>query len=83
MLLSLMLLLVTTGGFIVAIWGVFVGFFLLARQPLSTAMVISTVPTFALLLWILVLEYRGSETIERAATATPDRPTNILNFTPP
>ncbi|OAQ53238.1 hypothetical protein HTG_07105 [Natrinema mahii] len=71
MICSLLLLFVAIVGFVGALWAVFVGFFLFARTSLSTAMLLSTVPTILLLLWIIVLECRGTREIEQAATATP------------
>ncbi|WP_338042900.1 M48 family metallopeptidase [Natrinema gari] len=71
MILSVTLLVMATTGFVISIWGVFVGILLFFRVPLSTAMLLSAVPTIVLLLGVVVLEYRGPATIERAATATP------------
>ncbi|RQG96211.1 M48 family metalloprotease [Natrarchaeobius oligotrophus] len=71
MLISIALLVLTAGGFVVAIWGVFVAVGLLFRLSRSTATTLAIAPTAAVLLAVAFLEYRGSTTFERAAAARP------------
>jgi heat shock protein HtpX len=71
MVLSLLLLLVATGVFIGAVWGVFLGLFVFFQVPVSIARVFALIPTAMILFRIANIEYRGPATIERAATATP------------
>lgn len=69
--LSIALLGLATGAFVVAIWAVFAGLGLLFRLSRSTATTLALVPTATALLAVAALEYHGSTTFERAAAADP------------